>query len=152
MERRGPMIAAPDSPGRCVAVTAKGDRCRKAAARGEDRCPIHLGAPVGRPTVFSERSRDVLLALLRAGVPQYVAAELAGVRPGTLKGWLARGRREQAGPFAELARDVDRAAAEAEVRAIRLIGRSRDWRAQAWLLSVVRPERYGPDALRRRRG
>lgn len=100
--------------------------------------------------MLSERSRDVLLALLRAGVPHYVAAELAGVRPGTLKGWLARGRRERSGPFAAFALDVEKAAAEAEVRAVRLIGRSRDWRAQAWLLSVVSPDRYGPDAIRRR--
>ncbi|MEI2702130.1 MAG: hypothetical protein V9E83_06980 [Baekduia sp.] len=94
----------------------------------------------------------MLIALLKAGVPHYAAAELAGVRPGTLKGWLARGRRERSGPFADLVRDVEQAAAEAEVRAIRLIGRSKDWRAQAWLLSVVAPERYGPDAMRRREG
>jgi hypothetical protein len=57
-------------------------------------------------TKFTDETRATVLGYVAAGASLADAARRAGVREKTLTGWLARGRREDLGPFAAFAADV----------------------------------------------
>jgi len=63
---------------------------------------------------FDESRRAAVLAGLRAGVSLEDSCRPLDVAPGTVSNWLSRGRREQGGPYAAFAADVDRARAGRE--------------------------------------
>src|SRR6266571_5179686 len=102
---------------RCSAHTRAGGRCRRNAMAGGDRCHAHCGEAVGRPEKLTEELARRLFEAVRAGVTKEVAADFARISRSTLHRWLARGKDD--GPdsrYRDLAQDLRRAEAEAEVR------------------------------------
>ncbi len=65
-------------------------------------------------TKFTPEVRAMVVEHVAAGASVADAARRAGVREETLKGWLARGRREDLGPFATFAADVSEARRRAQ--------------------------------------
>jgi transposase-like protein len=57
-------------------------------------------------TKFTAETRATIVGHVAAGASLADAARRAGVREKTLTGWLARGRRDDLGPFAVFAADV----------------------------------------------
>jgi hypothetical protein len=94
---------------------------------------------------LSHAHRERLFALLRGGVPVDTAARLTGVTPATVDIWRARSRAGQRG-YKTFEDGLLEAIAEGEAVLLARIsdaGRG-NWRAAAWLLERLAPERYGP--------
>jgi hypothetical protein len=114
-----------------------------------------MAKAIGRPTKLSAQRSERIVAAVRAGASQQVAAEAAGVARSTLRLWLAKGRSARASKaHRELVEAVERAGAQREVQAHAHIARAgaEDWRAEAWYLMYVRGYRHtarheltGPD-------
>ena len=101
-------------------------------------------AAVGRPSKCTEEARRKILWALRLGNYRVAAAEYAGVSDRTLCAWLAKGRDEEEGLYADFYRDVLEAERAAEIRALGVIQQAaqKDWKAAAWFLERKFPERY----------
>ena len=110
----------------CAATTAKGSPCRRPALRGRDRCHAHSAEKVGRPSVFTQEVRDRLIRAKRTGCPDWVAAQSAGISRTTFYELRKRARAEEAGPYRELLEAIERAEAEAYLRAMALLHREMD--------------------------
>ncbi len=95
-------------------------------------------------TLWTPELQEKLLSLIRAGNYVEVAARAVGISSPTYYSWLSRGGQGEE-PFAELARAIEKAAAEAEARDFTLIGRhaEKQWQAAAWRLERKLPQRYG---------
>lgn len=65
---------------------------------------------------FTEEKREGVIDRVRIGVSQADAARAVGVSEKTVKHWLTRGRKEDAGQYAEFADAVAEARAEAAER------------------------------------
>lgn len=65
---------------------------------------------------FTPEIRGGLIERFAAGVSLEDACRAVGITEKTAKKWLARGRKDGVGPFADFARDVDEARAEAKAR------------------------------------
>ena len=117
---------------RCSATTRAGQPCRAAALRGGDRCRMHArsrpDAETGAPVV----------AMLRAGNYQEIAAAAAGVTVDELAG------------LPELRDELEQARAEGEARSVARIAAAAgdNWQAAAWLLERQHPDRWARPALR----
>ncbi len=66
------------------------------------------------PSKFTKGRQEAVLESLRAGVSLADSCRPLDVSAGSVSNWISRGRREQSGPFADFARDVERARAERE--------------------------------------
>jgi len=112
----------------------------------------------GRPTLLTPETVEQLLAALRLGAPQSLAADYIGVGESTLRRWIAMGRDEQdrvddgepadpaVAPHLALVLAVDRARAEAALRALAQIRKAAQdgrWQAAGWLLERQFPEEFG---------
>jgi transposase-like protein len=71
---------------------------------------------MGADSKFTPARTAAVLASLRAGVSVADACLPLDVSPGTVRNWLSRGRREQVGPFADFAAEVDTAREEVALR------------------------------------
>lgn len=77
---------------------------------------------MGRPTIYTPELHKAIVATIRAGAYDWVAAEANGIDRSTFKYWLQRGEREKIEPYLSFFVDVRqaraqaRAAAELEVR------------------------------------
>ncbi|MBA3358451.1 MAG: hypothetical protein H0U20_03225 [Thermoleophilaceae bacterium] len=67
-----------------------------------------------RAKKFTGATREAVLGAVRAGVSLEDSCRGLGVSCRTVSNWLSRGRREGSGPFADFARDVERARADHE--------------------------------------
>src|SRR5579862_1944907 len=99
----------------------------------------------GRPDKLTpEVARQITNAI---GAGNYIdtGAAFGGISKVTFYAWLRRGRREKTGKYRQLVRDVEKAAAQAEVRDVSVIARAaeKDWRAAAWRLERRHPSRWG---------
>jgi transposase len=65
---------------------------------------------------FTPETRGALLERVAAGVSLRDACRAVGLRDGTVKGWLARGRQEGSGPYSEFAEAIDQARQAAKDR------------------------------------
>jgi hypothetical protein len=101
---------------------------------GIDRRAVQVNARPGARSILTAEVADRLVALLRAGNYDAVAARASGVAPRTLREWLQRGRsdRERDEPYCELAARIDRARAEGEAVHVARIAKAaeQDWRAR----------------------
>jgi transposase-like protein len=97
-----------------------------------------------RPTKLSPAVRARIVQAIRAGNYGEIACRSAGISPSTYYRWLARGEREQLGPYAEFAAAVRLAEAEAEVYAVATIRQAMpsDWRAALTYLERRHPGRW----------
>jgi hypothetical protein len=101
----------------------------------------------GRPCALTPEARERIVQAIIAGCSRADAARYAGVGESTLRRWIARGRAEKEGPFAEFVNAVLDAEARASVLANGCIARAirdGDWKAAAWFLERRFPERYAP--------
>lgn len=145
----GAPLAGP-APGRqrCGGITAKGKPCKRWAADGADRCPVHLGAPVGRVSKLSQRVTDKICEVLRRGGYTETAAIAAGVGKATFYTWYGRGdpvgKKKTDAPFRTFREQIDQARAEGENHNVSLIANAApdDWRAAAWMLERQHPHRW----------
>lgn len=144
---------------------------KKTPAKRRSKTPAKRPAPRrklppinGAGLRFGPEARKVILTALRKGATQRLAAELAGIDPRTLKGWLARGR-EQLTAIAEWERDgeigdpppidaygrfvleVAQARASADVDLVDAVTDAAinrgEWRAGLALLARRRPAEFG---------
>lgn len=110
-----------------------------------DDMPVRKG---GRPTKLTPERHDGIVRALKVGTYLCTAAALVGISESTLRDWLRRGARDadegRATPYAALLADVEVAQAESEVTDLALITKAAaaDWKAAAWKLSRLYPERY----------
>jgi hypothetical protein len=58
---------------------------------------------------FTPEARTAILARVELGVSFNEAAQASGIAVKTAKGWLARGRKEKVGDYADFARAIDEA-------------------------------------------
>jgi hypothetical protein len=134
----------------CAATTVKGEPCRKAPMAGSDLCAFHLGR-AGRKTLFTAELGDQLVAMLKVGNYVAVACRAVGISRQTYHDWMTRGEADGADPeFREFRRRVEKARAEAEVRAVARIARAQEesWQAAAWMLERQHPDRWGRPSVR----
>lgn len=88
--------------------------------------------------------QDRLVKMIQGGNYAEVAARACGISKTTFYEWLQRGGRGEQ-PFASLAAAVEKAAGEAEVRDVLMVGRAAEtqWQAAAWRLERKEPKRWG---------
>ena len=101
---------------------------------------------MGRNTKLNAEVQSQIVAALRAGNYQEVAAAYAGISEATFYAWLERGRKEPQSIYSEFLEAVERAKAAAEVRDIALIDKAAQdgsWQAAAWKLERKYPNRWG---------
>jgi len=72
---------------------------------------------VGRPSLLVPERHKAIVAAIRAGAYDWVAAQANGVDPTTLILWMHRGEREGEGPYFEFFKDVRTARAQARLSA-----------------------------------
>lgn len=72
---------------------------------------------VGRPSLLVPERHKAIVAAIRAGAYDWVAAQANGVDPTTLILWMRRGEREGDGPYFEFFKDVRMARAQARLSA-----------------------------------
>lgn len=105
------------------------------------------GAPVGRPTKFTEETRGKILTALKGGNYREVACRYAGVSYQTFRNWLKMAEDASAPPeYLEFLEAVEKAEADAEVADLALIRRAAQegsWTAAAWVRERKNPERWG---------
>lgn len=102
---------------------------RARPAEGEPR-------KLGRPTKCTPEVTRQVVAYLTRGLPIKTACIAAGIHPGAVREWIAKGKDGEE-PYASFAEAVEVARAEfAAVHAgvINDAGRMGDWKASAWLL------------------
>ena len=89
--------------------------------------------------------RKTLLRFLRGGLPIDTSARLAGVDPEDVAAWQRQSTRREAG-FIRLNAEIAEAMAEGEAIQVARISEAgkTSWRAAAWLLERVHPDRWGP--------
>ncbi|MEX0937206.1 MAG: hypothetical protein WDZ59_05045 [Pirellulales bacterium] len=102
--------------------------------------------PQGRPEVLDQAKRGTVCALVAIGCSRSQAAEYVGCSPSTITRLAQRNE-----PFAEQLRQAEM---QREVTPLKNVvaASGRSWRAGAWLLERMYPDRYGrrqPDAVSR---
>ena len=99
----------------------------------------------GRPSRLTPQLAAKLAEIIASGVTYAVAAKYVGISRATLHRWLERGRKKGSGAFRQLRRDVGRALAQAELRAVLVIQKAgaKQWQAAAWFLERRWPHRWG---------
>ena len=130
----------------CTAKTAKGTRCTRPALRGRDVCHAHAGdGKVGRPSALTPEVHDRLVQATKAGAPDWVAAQSAGISLTTYYELRKRGRTEESGPYRELFEAVERAKADAYLHAMVTWRRAmrENWRASVAYVDRVDRGRFG---------
>ncbi len=90
----------------------------------------------GRPKVLDEVKMAEICAVLSMGSSRYEAAEHVGCAPNTIENTI---RRDKA--FAERVRHAETKAEMTLVRQVRKAAKQ-SWRAAAWALEHIRPQRY----------
>lgn len=91
----------------------------------------------GRPSLFTEETKELLIAAIKAGNYMETAAAYAGISKSLLYKYLKLGRQAKSGKLRDFVDSIDAAQAYAEVFSVNTIMKaesSGDWRAAAWRL------------------
>jgi hypothetical protein len=139
---------------KCSATTATGRPCRALAMQGSERCVFHQGSRVGRQTLLTQETADLIVVMLRAGNYVQVAARAAGISRQTFHDWMRLGRSlaPKNSAYRDLRLRCDQARAEGEARLVAQIANAAatSWQAAAWLLERQDPARWGRVSVRMR--
>lgn len=102
-------------------------------------------ARTGRPTKLTPEVAQAICAAVAAGNFRQVAARAAGVSPRTLGDWLAKGKAQATGPYADFLRAVLRAEQDAEMAMVKRVveAASQDAKHAEWFLERKFPDRWG---------
>lgn len=112
---------------------------------------------VGRPSKLEPNVQKILENAIAKGASIQAACSMAGIAKSTYFNWMAQAREDrEAGrqsEYSEFLDQVDTSRAEQILRLHRKIynaGMNGSWRAAAWMLAMINPERYGsPRQFRR---
>jgi hypothetical protein len=99
--------------------------------------------PRGRPTSYTPERGHAIAIHLQYACPLEVAAQAEGVSVATVRQWLMR--------YPAFAAEVEQAQARCAVQLLGYLNRAAaqgNWRAAAWLLERIAPQRYGPPTRR----
>lgn len=102
----------------------------------------------GQPTLFTEERRKKILKAVSEGNYRADAAELAGIHPSTLQGWLRIGRKEKSGEHFNFFMAIVDAENSVKTRCIQGVleaGRV-DAKHYQWYLERKFPEQWGRDS------
>ena len=101
-------------------------------------------AKVGRPSKMNERTIAKLVEAIEIGATREVAARYAGISVSSFCSWMAKGREAESGEFSELLERIEGAEAKLEIFCLEKIQAhgEKDWRAKAWVLERIHPERW----------
>ncbi len=118
---------------------------------------------MGRPSKLTPEIQDKICNAIRAGNYIETASAYVGIHKSTLYDWLKRGAREKErvlknpraktrkreAPYVVFSDAVEKALAEAEVRAVWIISKASEeqWQAAAWKLERMFPGRWGRQNL-----
>ncbi|MDY7078644.1 MAG: hypothetical protein SXV54_17150, partial [Chloroflexota bacterium] len=72
---------------------------------------------MGRRTKLTPEVHNLIVQYIRGGAFDYVAAQAAGIDPGTFRRWLNRGEKRTEEPFRTFCTDVKQARAQARIAA-----------------------------------
>jgi hypothetical protein len=72
---------------------------------------------MGRPSLLTPECHRAIVAAIRAGAYDWVAAQANGIDPDTFRSWIRRGDREREEPFHSFVTDVRTARAQARLSA-----------------------------------
>lgn len=100
--------------------------------------------PIPQPKL-TPKIRSELITWLERGLPREVAARVAGTTDSTVRVWRAKSRQGVTG-YKRFDDEVVRAMSLGEsilLAQVRAAGKA-NWRAAAWLLERMYPERYAP--------
>lgn len=99
---------------------------------------------MARPTKLDPERQERIVDAIRAGSYAEPACRAAGIAESTFYRWLQRGEAEGRGIYAEFARAVRRAEAEAELNAVDVVQAHMpsDWRAAIAFLERRYPARW----------
>ncbi len=85
---------------------------------GREVCHGHSGEKVGRPSALTPEVCDRIVQAKKAGCPDWVAAQSAGISTTTYYELLKRAEDEESGPARDLLEAIKRAEAEAYLHAM----------------------------------
>lgn len=96
----------------------------------------------GRPSLLTRETHDAIIANIRMGMSETMAAEAEGIERSTVTKWKARGRKDGKGPYFSFFTDLRQARPKFVKSNLAIIHKARvkDWRAAAWLLSKTTEE------------
>ncbi len=99
----------------------------------------------GRKPKLTFAIHERIVSLVRAGNYLETAAGVCGVHRTTLFRWLEKGEKQTRGKYHDLYAAVRQAQSECEARHQMVITKAAqvDWKASAWFLERVAPQRYG---------
>jgi transposase len=99
---------------------------------------------MGRPTKLTPEVKDRLLSALRAGNYLEPACVYAGISYQTFLNWKERGEREGRGPYFEFLEAINKAMADAEIRAVAQWQQAmpENWQAVRDFLDRRHPDRW----------
>jgi transposase len=108
---------------------------------------LHSTLMAGRPSKLTPQVHDKIITAIKAGNYLDTAARYAGVDPGTVHRWIAKGKDEQApDEYRQFREAIESARAEAEARNVALIQQAANagtWQAAAWYLERTAHQRWG---------
>lgn len=101
----------------------------------------------GQPTLFTEERRKKILESVAEGNYRVDAADLAGIHPSTLQGWLRKGRKEKAGEYFDFFMAIVNAENTVKTKCIKGVLESgeKDSKNYQWYLERKFPEQWGKD-------
>lgn len=140
-------------PPKCKGKTASGRRCsRRALADG--LCRQHhekLSGGGRQPDAISADRVARLAELLEAGVALETAASAVGIARRTIYNWLERAEEVDAPEVCvRFAERIEKARSACEADLVERVAKEarEDWKAAAWLLERLFPERYARPSVR----
>lgn len=106
------------------------------AVSASDMLSVGKSTQIGRPRVLDHAKRDVIIALVSVGCTRTYAARYLKISPQTVLNTAARDP--------EFAKQLEQAAASYKVENLKRVNAAsqRNWKASAWVLERVDPQRF----------